>query len=52
MNGRVGKKDLMEAIATLRTWDMEMANTDYKNGYLDALVDIETWLDDHWEMME
>lgn len=52
MNMKVGKKDLMEVIATLRTYDMEEADTDYKNGYLDALVDIETWLDDHWEEME
>ncbi|MBQ8372753.1 MAG: hypothetical protein IJX35_00360 [Candidatus Methanomethylophilaceae archaeon] len=47
----IGKKEMWDALASLRTEEMEEADTDYKNGYLDALTDMEMWLDGHWEEM-
>lgn len=48
----MGKRDMLKALADLRTYDMELADTDYKSGYLDALADMMTWLDDHWDELQ
>ena len=47
----IGKKEIWDLLLSLRTEDMERADTDYKNGYLDAITDIEEWVTGHWEEM-